>query len=176
MKNLEFKKIKIVEDNFLEVEYTETERNEHYTNIVEVKKVFKQFIHQDLRDELKTLIPHLAALCELVTTHIAEEICNGELHYLDNIVCERTTVTQVVFGGEDEHAGITLVGRRVLKNRRVLNLVAPFTKFFEENEPYPLMDDLMRCLECFENEVRAYILEGKYAPNPQTEINFEEAA
>lgn len=177
METIQLKKVKIVDNTFLEVEYIETVKTEFSTLKTEVRKVYRQNVHEDLINASNDLIIHLAALCELITDReqiesVLEEYEGWKLNELSS----RLSVTQVVWGGSDEHAGITLVGRKKLLNKRILNLVAPFTKFDDENDPYGYMHELVIALDKFSDEVFAYMQEGKCAPNPQQEIDFEEAA
>jgi len=80
-------------------------------------------------------------------------------------------VTGFVIGGDDEEQrGVTLIGRRTLKGNRVLNLVAPFIKFSDED--YADVADLAELVAGAEAEALEY-LNGKIAPDAQMSLEFD---
>lgn len=64
------------------------------------------------------------------------------------------------------------IGQKKLSNRKVLNLVMPFTKYDDEAKPYKFSSDLHSDVSILLNEVEEY-LNGKHAPASQMSIAFE---
>lgn len=124
--------------------------------------------HDDLINSLQELSIHLAVLCEIIP---AQEVNFKEKEYLENSSYKALKVTGVSFGGSDEHSGVTIVGRRTLKNNRVLNLIAPFTKYEDEHNQYKFSTELYDSCSKVEQEFIAY-MQGKYAPSKQLELTL----
>lgn len=124
--------------------------------------------HLDLINALDELKVHLAGLCEIMPM---SDINLTDKEYLNDLRYMSLKVTGISLGGSDEHSGVTLIGRKTLRNNRVLNLVAPFTKFEEENEPYKYQYELSVCVSNLEQEFIAY-MNGKYAPSKQLELTL----
>jgi hypothetical protein len=121
------KKAKLNSVSYLEVEFTEkvsNDQNETFTFEAEQKCTWSP--HNDLLVLLDELKPHLACLCEQVST---EDLDKQENHP----ILSKLKVTGFTIGGEAEHEGVTLIGRRVLAHNRVLNLISPFTKWEDEH-------------------------------------------
>ena len=70
---------------------------------------------------------------------------------------------------------MTLIGKRFLKSKKVLNLIAPFTKFANENEEYPYSYELMDAINLCGYEVEQYLTAKKWAV-VQQELPFDEDA
>jgi hypothetical protein len=158
-------KAKLTSMNYIEVEFNETLEfgDEKYNN--EVSKKCTWDVHNDLKLQLDRLKPHLALLCEQVDE--VEIIDKWE----DHALMAKIKVTGYVIGGRDEHEGVTLIGRRVLANNRVLNLNSPFTKWEDEHNGYMYAGVLKSIINDLETEVIAY-LDGKKAPSVQQSIEF----
>jgi len=77
----------------------------------------------------------------------------------------------ISLGGSDEHSGVTIVGKKKLNNRKVLNLVTPFIKFEDEHCPYKFSNDLYDACNEIITEANLY-MEGKHAPNPQLALEL----
>jgi hypothetical protein len=129
----------------------------------------KFFAHQDLIDALNMLRSHLTFICDLPE---AREITLHDLEDLNEELLEKIHVTGISLGGDGEHEGVSIIGYKVLGSGKVLNLVAPFTKYFDENDAYLYSDELRHTCHHIANEALLYI-DGKYAPSAQTEIDFE---
>lgn len=108
---------------------------------------------------------HVAILCEQVSDRALFDPTEVEAKLLTKITC-----TGFSIGGNDEHEGVTLIGRREMKNNRILNLVAPFTKWEDENAEYKHSWELQRAINACVLEVELYLFEDKYAPDPQGEL------
>lgn len=121
-------------------------------------------IHEDFRNSMKALAIHLGLISEQVRGKI-EKINPADQTILDHI-----TVTGFSIGGSDDNEGVTVFGQRKLKSGKVLNLVAPFQKYEDEN--YDGASDLASDIHAACEEAKQY-LDGKCAPKAQLEI-FEE--
>ena len=156
-------KAKITKDNTLVASF----KNENEDNVtVEGKNL----IHKDLRAAFNELIPHLTFLCE--QKEADGKVTMGELP--DNI-SSILEVTGYTIGGSDDDEGATLIGKRFLKSKKVLNLIAPFTKFNNENEEYKHSFELQQAIEACNYEVEQYLTAKKWAV-VQQELPFEENA
>lgn len=160
------KKAKLTSLSYLEVEYSETvELTDDSIRSEKSQKCFWD-VHNDLKLQFDRLIPHLALMCEL----IEESQLDGEFSHPSFY---KYKVTGYVIGGEDEHEGVTIIGRKTLAGNRVLNLITPFTKWEDEHNGYRYSNELKSIITDCESEVLAY-LDGKRAPSAQQELPFED--
>lgn len=122
----------------------------------------KRIAHQDFIDAMQNLTAHLFELCELGIAAYDNE--------LDPIILKGYETTQIVFGGDGESYGCTLVGKKILAGNRVLNLVAPFI-MFTDDERHPRIDQLyIKSMRVY-NEAVEY-LNGKSVPDPQLQMEL----
>lgn len=155
------KKAKITSMNTIEIEYEDNKRiGDDYVTI-EMSAKPKWEPHSDLLNEFKKLRPHLVRLCEEGELPENEEQLEN---YLMNF-----RVTGYVIGGKEEHEGVTLIGRKELSNGRVLNLIAPFTKWEDQHNPYDYATELLSAVDGCSTEVTEY-LHGKKQPAPQLKM------
>jgi hypothetical protein len=163
------KKAKLTSLAGLEVEFEEkitTAEGETFT--IEGTKKCTYSPHSDLYGRFDRLKIHLAALCEQVSE--AELADQRE----DHPALGKLKVTGFAIGGENEHEGVTLIGRKGLANNRVLNLVSPFTKWEDEHNGYKWSYELGSIIQECQSEVEQY-LDGKKAPKVQLELGLNEA-
>lgn len=156
-------KAKIVNDNYLEVEYEEIgfEGEQKFTNTL--KFTGGQKVHADLKAAFASLIPYMVDMCELM--EFTDALVAG------NVI--RYSVTGFSIGGSDEHEGATLIGRKTLLSKKVLNLVSPFTKYDPETSDYEYCSELKAAVAFASFEVVAY-LEGKHEPSAQMTLELSE--
>lgn len=163
--SLKFKKIKLVDELTLDFEADE---NDNGT----VSKIIKESghpVHPDLIARFQALDVHLMLSCEIIDYPTGAKL--DELNI--NPMVDKMMVTGLSFGGSD-YEGVTLTGRKQLKNKRVLNLNAPYIKFNDESglgydyEAF-LYSDVMRLLE----EVKLYV-GGKYGEGKQLNLFDDE--
>ena len=122
----------------------------------------KRFAHDDFYNAMQDLTAHLFELCELGIAAYDKE--------LDEIILKGYETTQIVFGGDGESYGCTLVGKKTLIGNRVLNLVAPFIMFTDE-ERHGRIDQLyVKAMKVY-NEAVEY-LGGKAVPDPQLQMDL----
>lgn len=159
---IEILKAKITKEMTLEVEY-----EEHISDdtINEVSKKCDNLVHDDLKNAFADLKPHLALICDL-KEGIRLDISDYDAEQLASI-----EVTGIVVTHGDQ-AGVTLIGKKRIGNK-VLNLVAPFTKYTDEQDPYEHADELSSSVDICVNEVQLYLTEGKAAAKQQ-QIDFDQ--
>ena len=152
---------KITKDNTLVASYKDDDEN---TVTVDGKNL----VHKDLVAAFKELTGHMAILCEL--REAKENSIPDDLTNISSV-----EVNGYSIGGTDEDEGVTLIGKRFLKSKKVLNLIAPFTKFDNENEEYPHAFTLMQAIDACNYEVMEYLTNKKWAV-VQQELPFDENA
>ncbi|WP_291587245.1 hypothetical protein [Bacteroides sp.] len=128
----------------------------------------KNLVHKDMKAAFDDLIPHLAFLCEQKEADGKES-----LDELSEDIFSTFEVSGYSIGGSDESEGVTLVGKCFLKTKKVLNLIAPFTMFNNENEEYEHAFDLQQAIEACKYEVEQYLTAKKWAV-VQQELPFDE--
>jgi hypothetical protein len=167
----EIKKVK-VKDSIPEIEWTERIHFKEGNRSREMKLSGGPEIHEDLQAALNRLIAHLILLCELYDLPKDVAIEEAEENYLEILrgIYQDIRVTGITWGGADEYQGVTLVGRKTLTNKKVLNLVTPFT-FFEDpgDQGYKYEYELRGLANQVEQEALLY-LEGKIAPPTQLDL------
>jgi hypothetical protein len=148
--------VKLNDDNTLDVVYLDHVGEEG--QIDKVTKECKAKAHPDLVAEFDNLRIHMGTLCE-----------QGEFtEYEDGAKpLDILRVTKIAFGGEDEHQGITITGMRLLKNAKVLNLNAPFTKLHPDHSDYGYVQSLELSLQNLLSEADQYLNGTKVAPSNQ---------
>lgn len=157
---MEILKAKITKDNTLVATY----KDENGTTTVEGKNL----VTNDLKRAFSMLVPHMAFLCE--QKEAENRLSLDELP--DNIETI-LDVTGYTVGGDGDSKGVTVTGKRFLKNSKVLNLNTPFTKFNDENEQYDFQFELEQAIEQCDFEVREYLFNKKWKV-VQQEFSFED--
>ncbi len=136
----------------------------------EVSKKMGYEVHPDLINAFNKLAFHCAIICDQidVTPNMAMEDARLIFEHSNSNI----SVTGFVIGGQDDHEGITIIGRRALRSGKILNLIAPFTKWSDEHTPYNYEFELYEDFQAAELEAAEY-MNGKHAPAKQLEIEFE---
>lgn len=175
MKN-EITKAKLKNEK-LEVEFKERFEEDNYSN--EVAKVCSQIVHSDLKKAFEMLKPHLVLLCEqagqeLLTREVIEKYKQDDE---TEDILKNYIVTGYSHGGQDESAGVTIVGQKLLKSGRVLNLVSPFISFAgsEGVEEYNFADLLEVAVQGCDWEVEEYVFNDKFGLK-QASLDFDTPA
>lgn len=155
----------------LEVEMREEMVVEGSGNVTnEIVKKCNTLVHEDLVKAFSKLKLHLVAICDLRGTDLILEA--ETLDSVDMNEFREFEVTGFSIGGDDDHEGVVLIGNRRFKSGKVLNLVTPFTKYVDENDPYDLVNDLSLDIAAAVYEVEEYLFNNKYAVK-QLEMDFE---
>ena len=166
------KKAKLNSVGYLEVDFEQkvySDMSEMFTFEAAQKCTWSP--HNDLLVTLDALKPHLAVLCEQVE-NMLEITCYEQAFETPLPLLSKLKVTGFTIGGSNEHEGVTLIGRRMLANNRVLNLVSPFCKWEDEHNGYEHAFELAAIISKLQNEVCEY-LNGKKAPAVQLSLEFE---
>ncbi len=127
----------------------------------------KNIVHKDLEACFTELVPHLAFLCE-------QKEADGKQSFdeLPDDILNTLEVSGFSIGGDGDSEGVTLTGKRFLKSKKVLNLIAPFTMFNNENEEYKQAFELQQAIEACNYEVEQYLTAKKWAV-VQQELPFD---
>lgn len=155
-----------IKDSQLTAIYEERFSSENYANTIEKK--CSQIVHTDLLTAFEKLKVHLVCVCEMPE---AEKIRNmGVYDYpigdLGNYV-----VTGYSHGGSDESAGVTIIGQKLLKSGKVLNLISPFIQF-EDTDTYNFAGELYVDIEACDYEVEQYLFHEKFGIK-QMSLDFD---
>lgn len=153
-KEIKIKKAAFKEE-LLEIEFEEIIEGENgpVINIMKMKGGNRP--HADLKEAFRELDYHAALLCE-------------QCEYREDSVVGHIKVSGFTIGGSDEHEGVTIIAQRTLSSGKVLNLIAPFTKWEDD---YKHQSDLYADVAIAMQECIAFI-NGKHEPSPQLEIQF----
>jgi hypothetical protein len=153
-----------VRDSRLEVIYEEYFSEENYSNTIDKKCA--QVIHADFQESLDRLKPHLACICEMPEGNSIFDIYKCNLEDFKNYI-----VTGYSHGGSAESTGITIVGQKLLKSGKVLNLITPFIQF-EDTEVYRFANDLSADIDACDHEVKEYLFDEKWGVK-QLSLDFD---
>ena len=154
-----------VKNDRCEVTFEENFTESNYTNTV--TKKCSQIVHADLKKALDRLKIHMVAICEQKE---ADEVLENFDEY-DVETLSGYLVTGFSIGGSDENLGVTLIGQKLLASGHVLNLIAPFTKY-EDEDGYQYASELSADIEAACFEVEQYLFAEKWGIK-QAEIDFD---
>lgn len=188
MANVTIKKAKIKDSLFLTAEYSEVIA----AGTKSISEDFTAPVHEDLKRAFKKLTIHL----RLLTGQVNEATGKSALHadydpertlvlfdpdmdfqftekdwdIIDSLYCAGFSI-----GGSGDSEGVTLIGRRTIREGKVLNLVSPFQKWENDSFDYPHSSELSQVIaECI-GEVKLYLFEGKHQPDIQISLFDQEA-
>jgi hypothetical protein len=157
-----------------EVIFKENVVEENYSN--DVTKKCNQIAHPDLKAAFDALVPFLITITEQPeqTFFDASNIDHAViLSEEEKMKVEKYVVTGYSKGGSDETAGVTLIGQKILKSGKVLNLCAPFVQFEDDSpDAYAYGNQLASAIDICDDEVKQYLFEGK-AGIKQEELDFD---
>lgn len=157
----EISKVSIKSDR-ASVQFKETAGDE----INSVNKDCGAVIHKDLLAALNKLKVHLVVLTEQPE---ASKVTLSTINDFDLTQLDNYTITGYVVGGTDEHSGVTIIGQKLLKSGKVLNLISPFTKYEDE---YDFSEELGQDIEMCNYEVKEYLFNDKFGIKQQ-EMDFD---
>ncbi|RNI26596.1 hypothetical protein [Rufibacter latericius] len=194
-KNIGIEKAKINKDGFLECTYYQVE-NEVYSHH---SVVIHRYVHQDLLDKFQKLNTHLCLITEQVQVGTVQSMLRKEFQEKFKITVSSHDMPEREFDllgaspldesfetgeiyplecfsnfrctGFINKEGMMLVGQRVLRSGKVVNLISPLTSSDEEYEFYwQLMKDFQETMD----EVELH-LNGKSGGGEQLDL-FEDVA
>jgi hypothetical protein len=176
MKTYNIKKVKLIDRLFLELEYEEVIQEAELFHTTEISMKSKREVHEDLVNAIDALIPHLSFMSEQIED---DDRFSGDMVEFSKMEeFKKFLVTGFSIGGSGDHEGVTITGRRRLRNNRVLNINTPFTKFNDENagaESYGRLEEMILDINTCINEVCLFV-DGKYKPSDQLAIEFSDKA
>ena len=173
-KIMDFKKIKFNRSGMtLEVLYFETMTLNDTTVTNEINKKCNMIVHEDFIKALEGLKVHFALLCDLREVNNFPGDFGDEIEKFDHeTFLEKIKITGISLGGEDESAGVVIVGQKELPGGGVLNIVTPFTRF-DSDYSYCLALEL--AVDNLGGEAEQYLFEQKWGIK-QLELPFEDFA
>jgi hypothetical protein len=155
MSDISIIKVKLIKKESLDISYTESDSTE-------VAESHKTPVHQDLKNALQALAPHLACIVEYI----------GKTSILNKELVENFTVTGYSIGGDEDDRGVVITGYRTLKSGKTVTLNTPFTRFEELPETaYYFISDVREKIDAIETEVLAY-LDGSKIGATQPQLPF----
>lgn len=164
MSDIKIQKAKLVEGERLEVTYFRNGGKDETT----VNEKHKATVHPDLKKSFSDMAIHLALLSDFAVTSDIDDITSP-----DEELTRKFEVRGFSYGGAEGEEGVVLSGHKILRNGKALGLNTPFTRFTEAEESiYQFIDDLQDRLDHACDEVKAYIMGAKIAPDPQPELAF----
>ena len=135
-------------------------------DISAMSKDCAKVIHPDLLLAFNKLKVHLVVLTEQPEAGLInyDNISDFDMEQLANYV-----ITGYVIGGTEEHEGVTIIGQKLLKSGKILNLIAPFTKYEDE---YSFSSELSTDVSLCTWEVEQYVFHKKHGVKQQ-EFDFD---
>lgn len=123
-------------------------------------------IHADLMAAFNRLKVHVVVLCEQPEGSFVnyDNISDFDMERVSNYLISGFTKS-----GSDDQEGVCIIGQKLLKSGKALNITTPFTKY-EDDYPYTseLGEDVASCIY----EVEQYLFHGKCGVK-QEKINFD---
>lgn len=155
-----------IKDSQLIATYEERFKTENYSNTIEKK--CSQVVHGDMKNAFDKLKVHLVCVSEMPE---AEKIRNAGVYDYPIDELNNYVVTGYSHGGSDESAGVTIIGQKLLKSGKVLNLISPFIQF-EDADAYEFAGELYSDIEACDYEVNQYLFHEKFGVK-QLSLDFD---
>ena len=160
---MNFKKIQLTKQNTLNVVYSNQDGD-----IITMEGA--NIVHQDFKEAIKNLVPHLALLTE---QREAYNNTLGELEqqreWEEKSVFTRISVSSVSFNTDE----VVISGTRVLDRGDVIKLNAPNVSTVDD-ENYEYLSELSLAVDNLKYEAEQYVTERKWGLK-QGELNFDDA-
>lgn len=157
-------KAHLTKDNRLKISYQELSNGDEPEKD-EIERNSSRLAHPDLVNAFADLRIHLATITE-----------QGEYSQFleDKELLEKFKATHISIGGDDggDHEGVTISGQKKLTTGKVLNMVAPFTKFAPERSDYSHSLDLDMTVKVLLSEISQYLNGTKYAPSNPNQLDL----
>lgn len=169
----EITKVSVKSDK-MDASYEEHHSEQNYSNEISVKS--SQIIHADMKEALRRLTPHLVVMCEqlemnLITSREFFEAYDEDPEFKG---LENYFVSGIVVSGSDGAKGVTIIGQKLLRTGKTLNLTTPFITFSGEGEveAYKYADLLEPAIDLVCWEAEEYLFNEKFGIK-QTVMEFE---
>lgn len=160
---MDFKKIQLTKQNTLNVVYS----NENGDT---VSVTGANIVHQDLKEALRNLVPHLTLLSEQREgyNNTLEEL-EQQREWEEKSIYTRMAVTGVTLNVDE----VSVSGTRILERGDIIRISTPKISTADD-ENYGYKSELSLALDNLKYEAEQYIVERKWALK-QGELNFDEA-
>ena len=159
---------------FMELVYDEIHTDE--AGKVTVTPVTKEppfHPHMDMFTALKMLVPHMMIETDFATTKdFNKAYIDGARILEDPKITDLFKVTGVHIKEKHEARHVVIVGRKILRSGKVINL-SPMINIDDLEEGYVYAEATKTAVDNFINEVALYT-EGKHAPDAQLKMFAEE--
>lgn len=160
---MNFKKIQLTKQNTLNVVYS----NENGDT---VSVTGANIVHQDLKEALRNLVPHLTLLSEQREgyNNTLEEL-EQQREWEEKSIYTRMAVTGVTLNVDE----VSVSGTRILERGDIIRISTPKISTVDD-ENYGYKSELSLALDNLKYEAEQYIVERKWALK-QGELDFDEA-
>lgn len=160
---MDFKKIQLTKQNTLNVVYS----NENGDT---VSVTGANIVHQDLKEALRNLVPHLTLLSEQREgyNNTLEEL-EQQREWEEKSIYTRMAVNAVALNADE----VSVSGTRILERGDIIRISTPKISTVDD-ENYGYKSELSLALDNLKYEAEQYIVERKWALK-QGELNFDEA-
>lgn len=160
---MDFKKIQLTKQNTLNVVYS----NENGDT---VSVTGANIVHQDLKEALRNLVPHLTLLSEQREgyNNTLEEL-EQQREWEEKSIYTRMAVTGVTLNVDE----VSVSGTRILERGDIIRISTPKISTVDD-ENYGYKSELSLALDNLKYEAEQYIVERKWALK-QGELDFDEA-
>lgn len=161
---------KLLKGDKLEVEYLKKVDGENKP--AQVSEKHKASPHPDLKNAFMALNIHAALIGEFVPLVQVSKIEEAD----ESIAARFNTSGFTIIGIDDDDEGVILTAQKILNNGKNLTFNTPTTRFNDTGDNiYPYIDQLQEAVKGVVKELELY-LGGKYAPEPQMQLDLEDAA
>lgn len=160
---MDFKKIQLTKQNTLNVVYS----NENGDT---VSVTGANIVHQDLKEALRNLVPHLTLLSEQREgyNNTLEEL-EQQREWEEKSIYTRMAVNAVALNADE----VSICGTRILERGDIIRISTPKISTVDD-ENYGYKSELSLALDNLKYEAEQYIVERKWALK-QGELDFDEA-
>lgn len=160
---MKFKKIQLSKSNTLNVVYS----NEDGDTIT---MVGANIVHKDLKEAMRSLVPHLAVLTEQrETISLTLEELEEQRGWEEKGIFTRMAVSGVIIVDDE----VQLFGSRILNRGDVIQVNAPKVNTVDD-ERYEYLSELSLAVDNLKYEAEQYVRERKWGLKEGT-LDFEEA-
>lgn len=160
---MDLKKIQLTKQNTLNVVYS----NENGDT---VSVTGANIVHQDLKEALRNLVPHLTLLSEQREgyNNTLEEL-EQQREWEEKSIYTRMAVNAVALNADE----VSICGTRILERGDIIRISTPKISTVDD-ENYGYKSELSLALDNLKYEAEQYIVERKWALK-QGELDFDEA-
>ena len=162
---MEFSKIQITKQGTLNVTYKNADGDI-------IQFVGANIVHQDLKEAMQALVPHLALITEQREAYkvTLSKLREAKITDEGDNVFKRLSVESISLSSGEQRISVT--GSRILTAKGVISLTTPNINI-EEGEDYEYCNDLALDIDAVKYEAKEYIEQRKWGVK-QSEIDFKD--